>query len=84
MPDRRFTALRQIGLLSAIPMLMVVAPLLGLWGGQWVERRLHVSPWGSAVGVGLGFFAAVREIRNILRKVKSELEDPRNGSGHGS
>jgi F0F1-type ATP synthase assembly protein I len=72
MTDRRFLNIRQLGLLAAIPALMVIAPLIGLFGGQFVDRKLHTAPWGLIVGLILGFAAAVREIRGILRKVKEE------------
>ncbi len=78
-PDRRYSQLRQLGLLASIPALMVVAPLLGLFAGQWLERKFHFDPWGTIVGLVLGFGAAVREIRDILRRVKDE--DSRRDDG---
>ena len=33
---------------------MVVGVLLGLFVGQWVDRKLHSDPWGLLVGVTLG------------------------------
>ncbi|MBI5838245.1 MAG: AtpZ/AtpI family protein [Candidatus Eisenbacteria bacterium] len=79
MPDRRYSQLRQLGLLASIPALMVIAPLLGLFAGQWVEERFHLQPWGTIVGLALGFGAAVREIAGILRKVKDDDDDDRPG-----
>lgn len=72
MSDRRFLNLRQLGLLAAIPALMVIAPLIGLFGGQWVDRKFNSGPWGLIVGLVMGFAAAVREIRGILRKVNED------------
>ena len=76
MPNRPFSGLRQMGLLLAIPAMMVIAPLIGLFGGQWLDRRLHCSPWGAMAGLILGFVAAVREIMVMLRK-------SREGAGRG-
>ena len=72
MTDRRFLNIRQLGLLAAIPALMVIAPLIGFFGGQFLDQKLHSDPWGQILGLILGFAAAVREIRGILRKVKAE------------
>jgi ATP synthase protein I len=33
---------------------MLVGVLLGLFGGQWVDRKLHSEPWGLLIGVTLG------------------------------
>jgi len=74
--------MRQLGLLASIPALMVVAPLIGLFAGQWVDRRFHLDPWGAIVGLALGFGAAVREIAGILRRVKDESDRP-EGKNHG-
>jgi F0F1-type ATP synthase assembly protein I len=72
--------MRQLGLLATIPALMVLAPLIGLFGGQWLERwaapKVHLEPWGTIVGLVLGFWAAVREIANIVRRVKDESDRP--------
>ena len=76
MPNSPFSSLRQLGLLLAIPAMMVIAPLIGLFAGQWVDRRFHCSPWGSLVGLILGFVAAVREILLMIRK-------SREGVGRG-
>ncbi|HVP39462.1 MAG TPA: AtpZ/AtpI family protein [Candidatus Saccharimonadales bacterium] len=83
MPERRYSQLRQLGLLASIPALMAVAPLLGLFAGQWVEKKLHLAPWGTILGLILGFGAAVREIANILRRVREESERP-DGDPNGS
>jgi F0F1-type ATP synthase assembly protein I len=73
--------MRQMGLLASIPALMVIAPLIGLFAGQWVDRKFHVDPFGTLVGLGLGFGAAVREIAIILRKVKAESDRPDGDDG---
>jgi len=72
MPDRRYSQIRQLGLLASIPALLVIAPLIGLFAGQWVEKKFHLQPWGTIVGLVLGFGAAVRETRNIIRKSQAE------------
>lgn len=72
MPDRRYSQIRQLGLLATIPALLVIAPLIGLFAGQWVEKKFHLSPWGTIVGLALGFGAAVKEIRDIIRRTQAE------------
>ena len=77
MPDRRYSQIRQLGLLASIPALLVIAPLIGLFGGQWVEKKFHLSPWGTIVGLVLGFGAAVRETRAIIRRSQAEDDSDR-------
>jgi F0F1-type ATP synthase assembly protein I len=33
---------------------MLVGVLLGLFGGRWVDDKLHTDPWGLLIGVTLG------------------------------
>ena len=61
-------------MLLAIPSLLVVAPLVGFWLGKAADRWLKITPWGSFVGLVLGFIAAGREIWNIIRRVQAEEE----------
>ncbi len=38
-----------------VPTLLIAGPLVGLFLGRWVGQRFHVEPWGTALGVMLGF-----------------------------
>jgi F0F1-type ATP synthase assembly protein I len=69
------SALRTTGLLLAIPTLLVVAPLVGFFLGKLVERWLPIAPWGTFVGLILGFVSAGREIWSIIRRVQAEQEE---------
>ena len=70
------SALRSAGLLMFIPTLLVVAPLVGFFLGRLAERWLPVAPpWGTFVGLVLGFIAAGREIWAIIRRVQAEEEE---------
>ena len=61
-------------MLLAIPTLLVVSPLVGFFLGKAADGWLKTTPWGSLVGVGLGFAAAGREIYFIIRRVQAEEE----------
>jgi len=38
---------------------MLVGVLLGVFGGGWVDRKLHSEPWGLVSGVTLGLAAGM-------------------------
>jgi F0F1-type ATP synthase assembly protein I len=64
----------QISLLAAVPAILVAAPLVGLFGGKWLDSKFGTEPYLMIGGVVLGFVAGAREIMNLVRKSQS-LED---------
>ena len=76
-PDGRPSrgAYRSPGLLLAIPTLLIVAPLVGFWIGDWADRRFGSGPWLGLAGLAVGFAAAGRETYRIYRRYQAEEEE---------
>ncbi|MFQ5500524.1 MAG: AtpZ/AtpI family protein [Candidatus Zixiibacteriota bacterium] len=72
--SKKGNQLAVIGLLSAVPALLLVSPLIGLFAGQWIDDRFGTEPIGVVVGVVLGLSAAAREIYNIVKKAEKLQE----------
>jgi F0F1-type ATP synthase assembly protein I len=70
--QKKVTAWRQVGLLSAIPFILALAPIVGFLLGQYLDKRFHTRPWVSVILMGLGFVAGVRETVNIIRLSQRE------------
>jgi F0F1-type ATP synthase assembly protein I len=62
------TDLRQIALLGAVPAILIAAPLVGFFMGQWADEKFATEPYLVIAGVVLGFAAAGREIYRLVRK----------------
>jgi F0F1-type ATP synthase assembly protein I len=69
--------LRTAGLLLAIPALLVVSPLVGLFVGMALDRWLKTGRVFTAIGIVLGFVTAGRETYRIVRRVQEEEEERR-------
>jgi F0F1-type ATP synthase assembly protein I len=67
-PSDKYKQARQLGLLTTIPMILAAAPLIGYFGGRWLDGKLDTGPWLSMVLLLLGLVAGVRETILILRK----------------
>ena len=76
-PD--YSGLRTSGLLLAIPTILIVSPLVGLFVGMAVDRWLHTGRVFAFVGTMLGFAAAGRETYRIYRRYLKEMEDQDSG-----
>jgi F0F1-type ATP synthase assembly protein I len=70
---KKVTGWRQVGLLSSIPFILALAPIIGFVIGQLLDRHFRTRPWISIVLLLLGFVAGVRETIKIVKL--SQLED---------
>ena len=61
-----------MGLLATIPIIMVVAPLVGYLVGSLLDNWLGTDPWMVVIFIILGFVASGKEIYNILRRVNKD------------
>ena len=73
--DPRYRGLRSAGLLLAIPTLLIVAPLVGFFLGNRLDRWIKTTPLFTIVGLILGFAAAGRETYLIYRRSVAEEEN---------
>ncbi|MGH8015571.1 MAG: AtpZ/AtpI family protein [Candidatus Zixiibacteriota bacterium] len=61
-------AAKQLALLTAIPAILIVAPLVGFFIGQWVDKKAGTAPLFVILGLLAGFAAAGIEIRSLIKK----------------
>ncbi len=70
--DEKSQLIRQIGLLTVIPILLAVGPLVGMFIGKFLDRWLNTEPYLMIVFIVMGFVASGKE---VYRLVKSASED---------
>jgi len=63
----RYRGLRQVSLLTAIPVLLVLGPVIGWWFGSFLDRRWGTSPYLMMVFIVLGFVASGRETWKLIK-----------------
>lgn len=69
---RQFSALvHQVGLLTAIPGVLLVGPALGYFLGAAVDRHWAISPWGMGVGIVLGLVASGRVTVQLIQQAQA-------------
>lgn len=64
--------LQQAGLLTAIPIVLLVGPALGYYLGTAIDRRWSSDPWGMAAGIVFGLAASLRVTFQMIQRT-SEL-----------
>lgn len=72
MDPKKVTAWRQIGLLSSIPFVLALAPIVGYFLGKFLDQKFRTQPWLSIILLALGFVAGVRETIKIIKVSQRE------------
>lgn len=67
--------IRQIGLLTTIPLLLAVSPIIGFFLGRFLDRKLGTEPILAVVFLILGFIAGARQVANVVKKASREYNE---------
>jgi len=71
--EDKYAMLRQAGLVTAIPFLLLVSPIVGYFLGLFLDRWFNTSfLW--IVFIVLGFVAGIREVYRIIVRVGKETQ----------
>ena len=73
--ERPLRGLRQVGLLTGIPMVMVAGLLVGFFFGSWIDKTFNASPWGKIILSTLGVIAGFKQTVNLIQEVTKENEN---------
>jgi ATP synthase protein I len=68
-------AWRSVGELAAIGMTMVLATVIGLAGGYYLDRWLGTAPWLTLIGLGFGIVAAFVSLFRAVKAAERRLDD---------
>jgi ATP synthase protein I len=70
----KYALFRQVGLLTAVPIILAVAPLLGYFIGAYLDRKLGTSPVFMIVLIVLGFVAGARQVYRLVQLASREVD----------
>ena len=75
--DEKYSKMRRAGLLTAIPLVLAIAPVIGFFMGDFLDDRLGTEPYLMIVFVVLGFIAGAREVHKLVKKAYED-ESPQD------
>ena len=64
-----FAQVKQLGVLTTIPIILLVGPIIGFVLGGWLDRKAQSYPWFTIIFITLGFIASGREVFRLLKQV---------------
>jgi hypothetical protein len=75
--NRRGNHIRDVGVYTVIPAMLIVGPVMGWLAGRWAAGRWGHDSTFETAGALLGFAAAVRQIQLIIQRESKRQK--RNG-----
>lgn len=67
--------MRPVGLLTAIPFVLLFGPLIGYFIGDWLDKKFDTAPWLMSIFIGLGFVASGREVWGLIKRASRETDN---------
>jgi F0F1-type ATP synthase assembly protein I len=79
--EDRYWVMRQVGLLTTIPVLLAVSPIIGLLIGRFLDKKLHTDPIFSIIFLIVGFVAGARQTARVVKLASKEKKrDDKRGA----
>ena len=75
--DEKYSTLRRAGLLTAIPLVLAISPVIGFFMGDFLDKKLGTEPYLMIVFVVLGFIAGAREVYKLVKRAYED-ESPQD------
>ena len=69
--EKDYRYIRQVGLLTTIPVMLLSGPLIGFLIGNYIDKRIGTAPWFMVLFVCIGFVASIRQTIAIIKKASS-------------
>ena len=66
-PEQR-SQLKTAGRVGSVGLELVIATLLGYFGGSWLDGKLGTTPYLTYVGLALGIFAGFKGLYDLAKR----------------
>ena len=67
--------LKQAGLLTAIPFVLLVGPAIGYYLGNALDHWWPHAPWGMGLGIVVGLLASARVTIQLIQQARDLNQD---------
>lgn len=70
--DEKSQLIRQMGLLTVIPILLAVGPLVGMFIGKFLDQWLNTEPYLMYLFIVMGFVASGKEVYRLVKRASED------------
>jgi ATP synthase protein I len=66
--DDKYSTYRQVAILTTIPILLAVGPILGYYIGDFLDKKLDTAPYLMVVFIFFGFVASGKGVYDLIKR----------------
>jgi ATP synthase protein I len=74
-PGEERSAWKTLGDLSTVGLTLVLATVIGLAGGYYLDKWLGTSPWLTLMGLGFGIAAGFVNLFRTVNRAERDVDD---------
>ena len=74
-PGEEQSAWKALGELSTVGMTLVLATVIGLAGGYYLDKWLGTAPWLTLIGLGFGIAAGFVNLFRTVNRAGRKIDD---------
>ena len=74
-PGEEQSAWKALGELSTVGITLVLATVIGLAGGYYLDKWLGTSPWLTLIGLGFGIAAGFVNLFRTVNRAERDIDD---------
>ena len=72
--ENKYSSYKQVAILTTLPIIMAVGPILGYFIGNYLDRKLNTSPYLMILFIFFGFVASGRQVYKLIVRASKEME----------
>ncbi|MCC6543306.1 MAG: AtpZ/AtpI family protein [Nitrospirae bacterium] len=69
--NEKYRYVRQVGLYTGIPVLLVAGPAIGFFIGNYLDKKLGTDPWFMIFFIVVGFVASIRQTIEFITRASN-------------
>ena len=74
-PGEEQSAWKALGELSTVGITLVLATVIGLAGGYYLDKWLGTKPWLTLIGLGFGIAAGFVNLFRTVNRAERDIDD---------
>jgi ATP synthase protein I len=72
--ENKYSFYKQLGILTTIPIILAVGPILGYFIGSFLDQKMNTSPYLMILFIIFGFVASGRQVYQLVIRSMKEMD----------